>query len=234
MRFIEALSPRRAETRHNQVGLRAQDRELLRLIEAFGRGPQPEPDDLRDYYIRISTRYVPAYIDSAIDECTKVLQTTSDDAAAWYNCGVAYCAKRNFECSAEDLTRAIHLRSDNAAARNDRGVACLYIGELDRAIEDYDAAAQLAAGNALIYSNRGVAYSLKGEYDRALDDFGKALQLKPRDGATLHNRGMAYYAKGDTERAVRDFDKALHLKRDLPTPQTKVEGLGARSEAQDE
>jgi len=228
------LRSRRGGTRGDRTAARAQKRELYQLIEAFGRGPQPEPDHPRDYYIRTRTWYAPAYVGSAIDECTKVLQANSDDAAAWYNRGVAYCVKRDFERAVEDLAKAIDLKPDNARAYNDRGVVHVYMSELCRAIEDFDQALELDPGNAATCSNRGVAYSLKGEYDRALDDFGRALQLDPGDGATLHNRGMAYYGKGDSKSAIRDFDKALHLKRDLPTPQTKVEGLSTEAEVQDE
>lgn len=131
VRFTETLrvGPRLAALCYGRADERAQRHESYRAFEAFARGPQPKPDDPRDYYIRTMTRYATSNVDGIIEDCTAVLQT---------NPGVAYSLKGEYDRALDDFGRALQLNPGDGATLHNRGMAYYGKGDSRRAIRDFD------------------------------------------------------------------------------------------------
>ncbi|HKS39781.1 MAG TPA: tetratricopeptide repeat protein [Blastocatellia bacterium] len=153
-------------------------------------------------------------IDNAIADYDNAIRFKPDDASAYYNRGVAYGKKGDYDRAIADYDNAIRLKPDDASAYNNRGNAYGNKGDYDRAIADYDNAIKLNHDYEDAYYNRGVAYDDKGDYDRAIADYDNAIRLKPDDASAYYNRGVAYGNKGDYDRAIADYDKAIKLNPD--------------------
>ena len=70
-------------------------------------------------------------------------QTDLNDAAAYYNRGVAYARKGQYDQAISDFTKALEINSRLAKAYNNRGGAYYRIGQLDQAWEDVHKAQDL-------------------------------------------------------------------------------------------
>ena len=150
----------------------------------------------------------------AIADYNKAVELGSDSAETYYNRGLAYGKKGQYDRTISDCDEAIKRKSDFAEAYVNRGCAYDEIGQHDRAIADFDKAIALNPDDAIAYNNRGTANGNKGQYDRAIADFDKAIALKPDYANAYYNRGTAYASKGEYDRAISDYDKAIKIKPD--------------------
>lgn len=134
-----------------------------------------------------------------------------DNAALYYNQGVARYEKGDYAEAIKDYTKAIELNPRYADAHYNRGIAYDDKGEYDRAIKDYTKAIELNPGYADAYVNRGIAYGRKGEYDQAISDFNEAIEIDPNVATAYYNRGLAYNKKGQYEQSISDYTKAIEV-----------------------
>jgi tetratricopeptide (TPR) repeat protein len=105
-----------------------------------------------------------------------------NDAEAYYNRGLAYQLKKEYDKAIADYTKAIEINPNDAEAYNNRGLAYGSKKEYDKAIADYTKAIEINPKYAEAYYNRGLAYFLKKEYDKAWEDVYKAQGL----GSKVH------------------------------------------------
>jgi tetratricopeptide (TPR) repeat protein len=178
--------------------------------------------------------------DVSIAGCTAVIQSGEENgprlATAFYDRGIAYRHKRQFDLAIRDYDEAIRLKPGDPEAFNNRGILHADTDEYDRAIEDFDRALRLKPSYAEAFYNRGNAHYQKSLHDRAnqndrairsrapgainpidraIQDYDRALRLKPGYAAALNNRGIAYYDKGQYDRAIQDYDQAIRFEPDL-------------------
>ena len=158
--------------------------------------------------LRFSQRDIERYIDSAvktilraldykslpITDYTIAIELNPDAAQVYYNRGVAYYKKGDYDRAIADNAKAIELNPGYAKAYGNRGVAFHTKGDYDRAILDYVKVIELDPDDARAYYNRGVAYYKKGDYNRAIADYTKAIALNPGYTKAYDARGVAYDA----------------------------------------
>jgi tetratricopeptide (TPR) repeat protein len=89
------------------------------------------------------------------------------DAEAYYNRGVAWQKKGDYDRAITDYTKAIEINPGDALAYYNRGNAYQGKGQYERAISDYNKAIELNPKFAEAYVNLGGAYLGKGLYDQA-------------------------------------------------------------------
>jgi tetratricopeptide (TPR) repeat protein len=153
--------------------------------------------------------------DVAIAACTRLI--TSGDfsgnslAVIYYNRGLTWYDKSEFDRAIQDYDRAVQLEQNFAQAIFSRGNAYDAEGQYDRAIENYDRAISLNPHYAMAFNNRGYVWDEKHSYDRAIEDYDRAIDLNPKYAQAFNNRGVAYLKKGDCNRAIKDFDRAIEL-----------------------
>ena len=129
-----------------------------------------------------------AWGDTAIAACTRAIGSPRfkdrDLVRLYYNRGIEYDEKRDYDHAIADYNEVIHLDPIYAKAYCDRGNAWRNKGDLDRAIADYNEAIRLDPKDAGCYKNRGVANLYAGSLSRALADLNQASELKPKDAYT--------------------------------------------------
>jgi len=157
--------------------------------------------------------------DQTIAGCTRVIQSGRENqrdlASAYFNRGVAYGHKGDFDRAIRDFDQAIKINPSYEAFYS-RGLTYSNKGLWDRAIQDYDEAIKLNPNYVKAISNRGNAYLAKRQYDRAIQDYDQAIKLDPNEAIPVNNRGNAYYQLGQVDRAIQDFDLAIKLNPNYP------------------
>jgi tetratricopeptide (TPR) repeat protein len=165
--------------------------------------------------------------------------TVTVDAKTYYDRGLAYANKGEYDRAIADFTEAIRLDPALSAAYILRGRALrasvsriTSVGEnfsfiittytggsitsaqqqaYDKAIADFTQAIRLDLNSSIAYRERGVLYDYKGDYDQAMADYNQAIRLNPNYALAYNNRGIAYKAKGEYDRAIADFTQAIRL-----------------------
>jgi tetratricopeptide (TPR) repeat protein len=113
--------------------------------------------------------------------CTLVIQSGRESlASAYFNRGIAYKNKSDFDRAIADYTQAIQLNPRDAKPHVNRGNAYSDKGDFDRAIADYNEAIQLDPKFAFAYLNRGLANLFNGALPKALADLNQASELDPK------------------------------------------------------
>jgi tetratricopeptide (TPR) repeat protein len=153
--------------------------------------------------------------DQRIAACTRAITSgrlNNDNlAAAFYNRGIEWGERRDFDRAISDYSEALRLKPQYTEAHNNRGEAWRNKSEFDRAIADYDEAIRLNPGYWIAFSNRGIAWRNKGDYNRAIADYSEAIRLNPQYAVAYNNRGIAWRNKGDHDRAIADYNEALRI-----------------------
>ena len=152
---------------------------------------------------------------SRIEACTWLLQSgrlgKSSYSAVYYNRGIAYDIKGQYDQAIQDYGEVIRRDPSDAVAYNNRGNVYSTKRQYDRAIRDFDEAIRLKPGYALAYYNRGLAHGNKRQFDRAIQDYSETIRLNPRFASAYNNRGAAYSRKDQYDRAILDYDEAIRL-----------------------
>jgi tetratricopeptide (TPR) repeat protein len=146
----------------------------------------------------------------------------------FYNRGIAYAKKSQYDRAIADFNQAIRLDPDSIFALNNRGAAYARKGQLDDAIADFNEAIRIDASYAITYNNRGIAYAKKGQYDRAIEDFDQAIRFDPKDASAFKNRDLTKQLMGggaaNTELASAPKSRALtEQMKELPPSADTIE-----------
>ena len=116
--------------------------------------------------------------------CTLVILSGRESqrnlASAYFNRGIAYKNKADFDRAIADYTQAIQLNPKDAKPHVNRGNAYSDKGDFDRAIADYNEAIQLDPKFAFAYLNRGLANLFTGALPKAIADLNQASELDPK------------------------------------------------------
>jgi len=149
----------------------------------------------------------------AIAGCTRAIASgrLARPAAIFFNRGLAWSAKGEFDIAIADYTEAIRREPNFKAAFNSRGYAWNKKGDLDRAISDFSEAIRIDRNYLNPYNNRGIAWKEKGEYDRAIADYNEVIRRDPNHADAYNNRGVAWEKKGDYDHAIADYNEAIRL-----------------------
>ena len=122
--------------------------------------------------------------DERVAACTRAITsgklTTRSLAVAFYNRGVEWTSKRDWDRAIADYTEALRHNPLDADSHNNRGNAFSDRREYDKAIADYNEAIRLKPNDPTPYNGRGNAVRNKGDYDRAIADYDEALRLNPK------------------------------------------------------
>jgi len=101
----------------------------------------------------------------------------SDEATTYYNNGIAYAKRLQYQRAIDEYNKAIRLRSDYVDAYYNRGGIYYKLGQMQRSIKDYSEAIRHKPDHADAYNNRGIIYFLQGNYEQGCRDAKKACNL---------------------------------------------------------
>src|SRR5689334_1148404 len=104
--------------------------------------------------------------DQTISTCTAVIQggkeSQDNQAIAYYNRGIGYQNRKDYELALKDYDQALRLRPNYSSAFNNRGNVFQSLRKYERAVQDYDQATRIAPNDPLPYNNRGNAWRRLG------------------------------------------------------------------------
>jgi tetratricopeptide (TPR) repeat protein len=149
--------------------------------------------------------------DESIAGCNEAIRANPRDATLWYNRGVSWSNKGDYDRAIADYNEAIRLNPKHARAYNNRGNAWKHKRDYDRAIADFNEAIRLDPKDAPAYNNRGNTWDDKENYDRAIADYNEAIRLNPKYARAYNNRGVSWANKRQYDRAIADYNEALKL-----------------------
>lgn len=154
-------------------------------------------------------------VEERIAACDREIKSgklgTADLAATYFNRGIEWHAKHDYEQAIADYTEAIRLNPKYASAFYNRGNSWRARRDNDRAIADYTEAIRLNPKYAAAYNNRGNGWHDKRDYDRAIADYTEAIRLNAGYASAYYNRGNSWSEKRDYERAIADYNEAIRL-----------------------
>ena len=129
-----------------------------------------------DYFYKANNYMYNGQYQLAIDNYTKCLKLeTDDDAAAYYNRGIAYGNLENYTAAIADFTSAIRIEPDAADAYYNRGLAYAKLENYTAAIADYTSAITINPDYVNAYWARGIAKENAGQ--SYCSDFKRACDL---------------------------------------------------------
>lgn len=154
-------------------------------------------------------------VEERIAACDRAIKsdklTPADLAVTYFNRGVEWHAKHDYDQAIADYTEAIRLNPKYASAFYNRGNSWRSRRDNDRAIADYTDAIRLNPKYAAAYNNRGNGWHDKRDYDRAIADYTEAIRLNAGYASAYYNRGNSWSEKRDYERAMADYNEATRL-----------------------
>jgi tetratricopeptide (TPR) repeat protein len=171
--------------------------------------------------IRLKPNYAPALsnrcwsyltlqqVDLAIADCTSALGIRPD-ATDFYERGLAYYDKRQYQLSVEDYTQAIRLKPNYADALGNRCSSYITLHQNDLAMADCSSALRIRPDSIDFY-NRGSIYYNTGQYQQAVDDYTQSIALKADYAPALYFRGLARKTLGDQAGGDADIARARAL-----------------------
>jgi tetratricopeptide (TPR) repeat protein len=156
--------------------------------------------------------------DLAIGACTAIIQsgqeTNENLPRAFFNRGIGYDNKGEYDRAIQDYDQAIKLNPNLAQAYSGRGDAYDEKHEYDRAIQDLDQAIRLEPNNAQAFNSRCWARAILGQLPQALADCNESLRLHPdnaHNAEVLDSRGLVYLKMKRFDAAIADYDASLKL-----------------------
>ncbi len=190
-------------------------------------------------------------LDEALEPLLKVAEMNKDNPrkhildqleAVYYDLGVIYSRKGNYEEATSYLGQALEINSTDADAWLTLAQVHEKRGELQQAIEayervvgfvpDYEEAYQ---GMAKIYGTlklegqkayaEGMVHLINKDYDKALASLSKAVQLAPAVGQVHQGYAITLETRGRKEEALASYKKALELNPDLVLAQLAVQRM---------
>lgn len=156
--------------------------------------------------------------DGAIAKFNELLVTLPTCGDCYYNLGVAYANKQQYDQSEAAYKKAIEIKPDNADAYS--GLANIYNAQkkFDLAVEASKKAAEIggaaggaAGGNAEALYNQGVTLWNAQKYADAKVQFEAALKANPNLALAHYQLGMANLNLGALPEAVSAFENYLKV-----------------------
>lgn len=168
--------------------------------------------------------------DQSIASCTRIIgdtaETPANRAKAYFNRGLAYSSKKDYDRAIADFSEAIRLNPKQQVYYLGRGNCYYGKGDYDRSIVDYTEAIKVNPKYFEAFNKRGKAYAAKRDYSRAIADYTEAIRLDPNYVDAYNNRGIAFKALRRRAEAIADFRKALSIDPADQTSQKELRSLG--------
>jgi len=153
-------------------------------------------------------------LEQRLNQANKALFIKPNNAAGFYNMGIALQKQSKLEEAIEAYNKALSLKPEYAEAYYNMGIALQKQSKLEEAIEAYNKALSLKPNYVGAYNNMGNSLQGQGKLDEAIASYNQALSLKPDYAEAYNNMGLTLKKKGKLEEAIKTYNKALAIKPD--------------------
>ncbi len=147
----------------------------------------------------------------AINEFTKLIELSPDNADAYKNRGVSYMKVEKFNLAIKDFEMAKEIFPELKGLYSNLGVAWYYKKEYEKAIENYNIEINMEPENAVAYFNRALCLSELNMNDKALDDLTKTLKIKPDFYWAICYKADLLTKIDNTDEAIKTYKQAIEL-----------------------
>jgi tetratricopeptide (TPR) repeat protein len=131
--------------------------------------------------------------------------------AAFYNRGLAYLMRNNYDKAILDFTSVITLNPEDAQAYHCRGNVWRRKQCSDKAINDFNMAIEKDPHNMDSYYALGMTYFKQNNYWKTVQILSRAIAIDPNFAKAYNGRGQAYMQTGMIAKAIPDFRKACDM-----------------------
>ncbi|MDI6827721.1 MAG: tetratricopeptide repeat protein, partial [Armatimonadota bacterium] len=156
-------------------------------------------------YVQVS------YWKNSVTLFTHSLTSTSNNALAHNNLGLALADSDDVDAAIRHYERALEIKPDFPLAHNNMGLALLKVKRFNEAIFHFKEALESEPNSAVFRNNYGTALMEQGMLDEAIEQFKRALRINPDYAAAYTNMGLALAKLGDFDGAISEYEKSLKL-----------------------
>jgi len=128
---------------------------------------------------------------------------------AYYELGVCYQEKGDYEASIAQFNKAIELNPNDSQKYFSRGLSYKARKEYELALSDFEKASALNEKSYQAMFRIGEVYLIQNEYEKAIKKFNSAIEINSEYNLIYYNRGMAYLKSGKTTKAIEDHLKGF-------------------------
>ncbi len=150
-------------------------------------------------------------LEDAIKRWTQATLINSTDPDYFFNLGIAYFEKKQFQESIEHLNRALAICPFYTKAHLILGTAFLKIRKFEFAKKHLQKSIKYSKPMASAYLNLGAVNSILKMYDEGLKMFEKAIEISPNEPRGYLGLAKIYSTIGNDEKANLFFKKVIEL-----------------------
>ena len=150
-----------------------------------------------------------------------------DNPRAYYNLGVGFSRKGQFNEEIHCYEQALRIKPDYAEAHYNLGVTLVQLGELQDAARHFEVSLRVWPEHAEAQNNLGVVLMRLGKPGDAIPHFEESLRLWPGNAEANCNLGHALAQTGDVADAIRYYERALRFNPDYVPARRSLERLRA-------
>jgi len=150
-------------------------------------------------------------LDDAIQEWTRATLLNTLDPDYFFNLGVAYFEKKQFQEAIENLNRVLAICPFYVKAHLILGTAFLKIRKFEFAKKHLQKSIKYNNNNSLSFLNLGAVHSILKENDDGICMFKQAITLSPNEPRAYLGLAKIYSTIGNSEKANDYFKKVIEL-----------------------
>lgn len=148
---------------------------------------------------------------AALSHLEKAAAANSDYEKAWFNMGLIYEDREEFEQAIRAYGNAVRINPLHAQAQNNLAYSYKELHYYAYAVEHYQKAIELMPDNAGFYYNIGNAYTHQERIEEAFAAYKRALELDPTFSKAHYNMGRTYLRKDMIVEAIGEFRRYLEF-----------------------
>ncbi len=182
-----------------------------RAIEDFQKALEISPENEVALFnlTRLQAGQQGAVSEDIIKAYSEVIERNPDLAESYYNRGLAYYNRGDYENALDDYNRAIEIDSASAKTWYNRGLVREEAEDLNGALSDFDHATDLKQNFAKAWHGKGIVYTKMKQYGQAISMYDLAIFYQPNYALAYYNRAIAkLYINNDMD-ACKDLKTAL-------------------------
>jgi tetratricopeptide (TPR) repeat protein len=136
----------------------------------------------------------------------------TNDWIVYYNRGIAYTEKEQYELAKNDFGKSIANKADNYEAYYRRAEVYQKMGKASFAIKDYNKVMQLNPKDPLPYFERGKHHWNNKEVGACITDMTQYIKLtKTPKPEAYYLRGASYFLLNEKDKGCEDLVKAKEM-----------------------